>query len=443
MEKFWDIFKEITQIPHCSGKAEKLQQFIRNWGKQYGYSVKGDKAGNIIAYHPEATMTLQAHYDMVCMGEAPTINVIQKQGKMMATESSLGADNGIGVALMLEAMQEGLAVDCLFTADEEIGLIGAHALELEIKTSAVLNLDSEEDESVYIGCAGGLDMIATLPLQRKFIKDAKYVRYSIDNLPGGHSGIDIDKKIPNANIELAKKMGNYEMRLVDVKGGERRNSIAKSAEAVFILEGEVPAEFEELQESEYTHYYENSEAVINGLANMPHGVKKENKQFGIPHSSLNFATMKIEDHKLIVNLSLRSMDQYGMDVLEGQTKHYLESLGYSVKTEGYYAPWIADKSAFAQRLADRVEAVEGFVEFKAIHAGLECGVLQRKLPKVDFASIGPNIHHPHSVREYVDMGSVERFREIVHTFIVTEKTFHEEASQPKEQGTRNKRPRRR
>ena len=444
MENFWDIFKQICKIPHCSGQSTEMLSFIRKWAKEYGYVVKTDKASNIICYHDEATMTLQSHYDMVCMGKAPEIEIEENVSKMWAKDSSLGADNGIGVAMMLMAMKDGLPVDCLFTADEEIGLIGAKALELNIKTDSVLNLDTEEGESVYIGCAGGLDIIATLPLKRKHIKNAVYYEYSVDNLPGGHSGLEIDKKIPNANIELVKFLQKHEIFVTDISGGQRRNAISKSAKALVMFpEGaSVPSSFKEAKSQDHIHYYEDTENLLSALVNMPHGVKKDNTTYNIPHNSINFAQMRIEDHHLIVTLSLRSMDGVGMNHLLQQTRAYLDSFGFTIKEENEYPAWIPEKSDFSRRLADVVEEVEGFVEFKAIHAGLECAVLKRKASKLDFASIGPNITGAHTTKETVDKGSTERFKEIVYKFIEAEQAFvleeAEKEANKEYKGTREK-----
>lgn len=441
MENFWDIFKQICKIPHCSGQTAEMTAFIRKWAKHHGYTVKTDKASNLICYHDEATLTLQSHYDMVCLGKAPEIELVDKMNKISAVDSTLGADNGIGVALMLLAMQDKLPVDCLFTADEEIGLIGAKALELTIKTDFVLNLDTEEDESVYIGCAGGVDMIATLPLKRIHIKDAKYYECSIENLPGGHSGLNIAETIPNANIELAKFLQKHDIKLTDIHGGQRRNSISKSAKALFIAQegAKLPEQFKEAKRQDHIHYYGDTEAILSALVNMPHGVKKENTIYNIPHNSVNFAMMKVEDHKLIVTLSLRSMDGVGMTQLVEQSRSYFDNFGFTIREENEYPAWIPEKSEFSQRLADVVEEVEGFVEFKAIHAGLECAVLKRKAPKLHFASIGPNITGAHTTRETVDKSSVERFKEIVYKFIESEKAFSEEEAEDKVyQGTREK-----
>lgn len=453
MEIFWDIFKQICNIPHCSAQTMEMETFIRKWAESYGYAVKSDKAGNVICYHDEATFTLQSHYDMVCLGEALNLELIEKMRMLCAKDSTLGADSAVGVSLMLLAMQDKKPVDCLFTADAEIGLAGVKALDLNIKTQHVLNLNAHEGETVYVACAGGVDLIGTLELKRVHIEGAKYYECSIDKLPGGHSGLDIDKNIPNANLEIVKLLEKSDIKLVDISGGQKRNTISKSAKALFIInEGShVPSQFKEAEKQNHTHYYADTENILLALVNMPHGVKKDNNIYNIPHKSVNFAQMKIVDHKLIVELSLRAMDGVGMIQLEEQTRSYLDNFKFKIKEENVYPAWISEKSEFAQRLSYAVEEVEGFVEFKAVHGGLECAVLKRKAPKLELASIGANISGPHTTRESVDMGSVERFIEIVYKFIDSEAAFVIEEAEAKknavykgtrEKGTKNKKNRR-
>jgi dipeptidase D len=390
---------------------------------------------------------------MACLGEAPDLELVEKMGKLSAKDSTLGADSSIGVAMMLLAMQDKKPVDCLFTADEQSGLIGVQALDLNIKTKNVLNLNAQESESVYIACAGGIHLKGTLELKRLKIEGAKFYECSIDNLPGGHSGLEIDKNIPNANLEIVKLLAKSDIKLVDISGGQLRNTISKSAKALFIIEegSHVPSQFKEAKNQDHTHYYADTEKILSALANMPHGVKKDHSIYSIPHNSVNFAQMQIEDDKLIVNLSLRSMDGIGMMQLEEQTRSSLNNFRFKIREENVYPAWIVEKSEFAQRLSHGVEEVEGFVEFKGMHAGLECAVLKRKAPKLEIASIGANITGSNTTRESVDMRSVERFKEIVYTFIDSEAAFViEEAEYQKnkpyqgtrEKGTKNKKNRR-
>ncbi len=444
METFWNIFREICKIPRCSGHTTEMESFIRKWVKPYGYVTKSDKAGNIICYHDDSTMTLQSHYDMTCLGEAPNLELIEKMGKIFAKDSNLGADSSIAVSLMLLIMQDKKPVDCLFTVDKEIGLKGIKALELTIKTKYVLNLNAQESEAVYIACAGGVDLIGTLKLKRLKSEGAKYYECSIDKLLGGHSGLDIDKNIPNANIEIVKLLQKSNIKLADISGGQTRSTISKSAKALFIVEegSHVPKQFKEVLDQEHTHYYENTQKILSALVNMPHGVKKDNNIYNIPHSSVNFAKMKIEDDKLIVELSLLSMDGVGIIQLEEQTSSHLQNFKFKVKDENIYPAWIVEKSEFAKRVSYAVEEVEGFVEVKGLHAGLECALLKQKASKLEFASIGANITGSNTSKESVNMGSVERFKEIVYKFIDSEAAYViEEAEALKNkpyQGTRKK-----
>lgn len=418
MDNFWQIFKEICTVPRCSGNAKAMETYIGVWAKKYGYKVQTDKSGNVFCTHAQAKLTLQAHYDMVCLGNAPDIKLHVQSGKMSAVNSTLGADNGIGVALMLEAMQMGLPVDMLFTADEEIGLKGAMQLEHRIKTPYVLNLDSEESEAVFIGCAGGVTIKAMLPLVPRYVDNISLYEVSVDHLPGGHSGLDIDKNIPNALLELAKRVQRMDAKLSTFEGGERRNTIAVACKArVAWPSGDAPQSLVPVEIQSKGFYYENSDKLLSALVGMPHGVKKHNKEYNIPNSSVNFAKAAIIDHVLHMELSLRSFDPYGMNVLVDKTQNYLTSIGCSVKLEGEYAPWMPQKSNFSQMVFDSVEKIEGFCAFKAIHAGLECGVLQHKAPKLEFASIGPDITGAHTTKESVDIGSCERFRAIVHDLV--------------------------
>lgn len=200
--KIEEIFEKITNLPHCSGDTSKLREYIKGVANECGYSVHVDRAGNVAAYGSNSDITLQSHYDMVCIGRAPEIEIVVEEGWMRAEESSLGADNGMGVAIMLWLMQQNAPADFLFTNDEEIGLVGAANLELKIRTPYLLNLDSEEVGKVYIGCAGGEDIYLKKGTEY-FVPETAGERYMIHaNAPGGHSGVNIAENIPNAITEI-------------------------------------------------------------------------------------------------------------------------------------------------------------------------------------------------------------------------------------------------
>jgi dipeptidase D len=323
---------------------------------------------------------------MVCVGKAPNIEIIDEGGYLRAKESSLGADNGIGVAIMLALLEREDNIECLFTNDEEIGLVGAFGLELEIESPYLLNLDSE-DESIYIGCAGGVDAVYKYPAKKE-IKRGFVGEVEIKNLPGGHSGVDIHKNIPNAIKELLKGVNE----LVEIRGGERRNSIATTAKAKVFYESKFGSEVE-VFEKEFVEF----------LKSLPHGVLEFDFEFDVVSKSVNFAI--VENERVV--LSLRANSNKKLNEL----KEYIKSFG-DFDFEGEYPAWKPEVS----RLAEILKEISGF-EYKVIHAGLECGVLSEKLKNVSIASIGPVIENPHSVQERVKKESVVKIINIINELL--------------------------
>ncbi len=371
------IFEKITKIPHCSGQTEELREFIADWCENFGYEVVADEAGNILATCENPKICLQSHYDMVCVGNAPDIEIKEKDGWLMAKDSSLGADNGIGVAIMLYLLSKKEPVEALFTNDEEIGLIGAFNLELKIKSKYLLNLDSE-DENIYIGSAGGVDVKIKYPKSLKKTYGTKG-EITINNLPGGHSGVDIDKNIPNAIIELLKRVQNTAF----IKGGERRNSIPVNAVSYEIFDGDEEIEI----------YDEN---YISFLRELPHGVLEYDFTYKVPSKSVNFALVEGFETVLSARANSNEKLQELKEFILGRTK------GADVEFEGEYPAWAPEENTLVKKL----QKITG-KELKVIHAGLECGILKNKLA-VEVASFGPVIENPHSIREKVNINSVKR-----------------------------------
>ena len=388
MQEVLEIFKSITKIPHCSGDTGKLREFIKSYAKNQGFEVFEDKAGNILAKKEKPILALQSHIDMVCVGEAPNIEIIEEGDWIRAKNSSLGADNGIGIAIMLYLMKKYKNIEYLFTNDEEIGLIGAMNLELNLESSYLLNLDSEDDEYIIVGSAGGVDVKVTYPLKKEKIKGVKG-KVTIDNLPGGHSGVDIDKNIPNAIIELIKKVNN----LAFIKGGERRNSIPVRAEAIEIFDGNDEIE---VFDKKYLEF----------LRKLPHGVLEFDFEFKIPSKSINFALIENEN----IVFSLRAKDKEKLNELKEYIKE--KTAGCKVEFEGEYPAWKAEINEFT-KLVEKVTNAKVI----AIHAGLECGVLKEKFPHIKIVSYGPKIENPHSVRERVKISSIKKVVENVEKII--------------------------
>ncbi len=400
-------FRKLCDIPHCSYEAEAMKVYLVASSAEYGYKVSVDEAGNILAKKEGAKVTLQAHYDMVCIGVEFPLVLQESEGWLSATDSTLGADNGMGMAMMLSLMESGAEVDCLFTAEEEVGLIGARGLELDLSTPYLLNLDSEEEGIVTIGCAGGVDIIATKKLQRQK-KRLHLYEYHVSGLAGGHSGVDIDKEIPNAISLLFKKLCDTESFIVEVNGGERRNSIPKKADIVFGLEEETlidGAQYLGLKEAEVM---DKSCEVIAMLAGFESGVRDLNSELNIVETSINLALIESSNDALRVQLSGRSMAKEALVALEKETSVYFEKEGFDVEAEGFYSPWRPEKNDFSNVVLSETKKIFENAAYGAIHAGLECGIIKEKYAEILMASIGPNILYPHSNREKVELASVER-----------------------------------
>jgi dipeptidase D len=412
-----DIFKTLCGIAHCSGECEAMRGYLESYGRRCGYAVSTDHAGNILCETEGASVTLQAHYDMVCIGNAPQFEIVEKEGWLQAENSTLGADNGIGMAMMLALMEQGAVADFIFTADEEIGLVGARNLEVMPKAPFLLNLDSEEEGVVTIGCAGGVDIEARLRVERER-KELYCCEVQISGLPGGHSGVDIDRNIPNAIKELAAILASKEdIELVDFQGGERRNAIPKHSVAVIASENPITIEGAKQTGRKKVEVIRNGEAVITMLDRFVHGVKDYDDALGIVRTSINLAQVYSNNREITVHLSARSMQKARLEALERETMDYFAAYGCKVSANGFYAPWNPEKTMFSRKVLNVTRTLYPGASFGAIHAGLECGIIKAKFPGIEMASIGPTILYPHSTRERVEIASVLAVYEIVRKII--------------------------
>jgi dipeptidase D len=334
MSQIIKYFQTLTQIPHCSKEAKKLLDFLVNFAKCRGYNVEVDELENIFISKGTPTLSLQAHYDMVCMGRAPKIETYIKDGWMRAKESSLGADNGMAIAMMMQLMDEGRELEFLLTSDEEIGLIGANGVAFEIKSRYMLNLDSEDEAEVYIGCAGGVDIIATI--EDSYIEgEGECYEVAVKGLVGGHSGVDIDKGI----VSAIKELGNYLYaqnitQLATIYGGERRNSIAANAVAVVYatkpLESSKMVKVRKLTEKPLV--LADSTKIIELIHRFKHGVRAENSQFNIPDISINLAIITTDEKGgLTIETSARAMSAEGLEEISKETVALFEEYGFGIK----------------------------------------------------------------------------------------------------------------
>lgn len=416
---------EISAIPRCSYHAGQMKDYIKAFALRLGYEVFEDSYGNVLCRKGEPKICLQAHYDMVCIGETDTIELVREHNILKAKNSTLGADNGMGMALMFQAMEENENLECLFTADEEVGLIGASHFEMQLKASRLLNLDSEEEGEVCIGCAGGVDVIATLDLQYEPLKsnDVLYEISAVD-FPGGHSGVDIDKNIPSAIKVLARELARHpHVKLVFIEGGERRNSIPKSAIAI-VASSEPIALYDERLHVKHASSTKTRESLVNSakiiktLDAFAQGVREWNKDLGIPSVSINLGVLSYKDNVLRIDCAARAMDDDDLKQLAGESISFFEVAGFNAREEGFHAAWKPEIGAFSARVKMVMEKVYKEVPYKAIHAGLECGVLiASQKHAIEAVSIGPTIRYPHSLREECDLDSVEKISHILREII--------------------------
>lgn len=424
VEKVLEHFKIITTIPRCSHCAEQMKAYITAFALAQHFSVQEDEYGNILCQKGNPTICLQAHYDMVCIGDTSKIELVQEKNILKAKNSTLGADNGMGMAIMFACMEEYEDLECLFTSDEEVGLIGASGFKMPLASSCLLNLDSEEEGEICIGCAGGVDVIATLKLDFLPLSNAeKIYEISACDFLGGHSGVDIDKKIPSAIKVLARELGKHDVKLISIKGGERRNSIPKSAtalvaskEAIKIFDKTLHVKI--VEELTCKEFIAQSDMIIQTLNAFAQGVREWDTPLGVPFMSINLGVLSEENGVLRIDCAARAMDDESLDILCDETLCFFKALGFTAKSEGRHGAWTPHIGSFAKKVQEIMQKEYQEVPFQAIHAGLECGVLiANQDKKIEAISIGPTIVYPHSLREECDLDSVGRMAKIVKEII--------------------------
>ena len=424
-----ELFKEITKIPRCSGTHQPFISFIQNFAKTNDYICELDKANNILCYkaNRESKICLQSHYDIVCLVDGKVPEIIEKDGYLMAKDSTLGADNGMGCSYMLALMEEGYDCELLFTCDEEIGLIGANDIELELHSPYMLNLDSEAQGEICIGCAGGVDIFAKTSKNEYISNDDEKILYeiTIDNLDGGHSGVDIDKNIPNALKLIAQTIKECDADLLDLNGGERINSIPKRAKAIIAVPKNLVPQSStnnmkiEKVESQTQHYKKLDENIINFIYSFANGVRGFDKEIDVVLTSINLAIVKNNIDNVEISLSARSMDNDELEIIKNETVSFLEMLGFEVSTDGKYPAWKPTQSEFTQKVLDVYKKSIDDAQLHAIHAGLECAIFKEKYPNMQICSIGPNIYFPHSNREKCEISSAIKLYEITKSIIAS------------------------
>ncbi len=427
-KRAWAEFLEIAKVPRCSFKTDKMREFLIQKLAKSGYEVASDEAGNILAKRGAPKICLQAHYDMVCVGDAcGGVQVEQKDGWAVAKNSSLGADNGAAVAAML--VLEASDIELLFTNDEEVGMIGANALALTPSADFILNLDSEELGEVVVGCAGGADIVVETDLGAVATQMPHWYRISAHGFAGGHSGVDIDKGRANVICEFARWMASVDGVVISANGGEKRNAIPSTLEAIIatpsplngvrkvVLADGARLVIEEYNGGDKTSTIVGSSEVATAIMAFKNGVWQKDASGVL--TSLNLSILTVECGKIRLEMMARANSDEGLNSVIDSVKCEAAKLGASVQISGEYAPWqrsVKDGHKALALLGELFAGVGVNMRVTQIHAGLECGVLKRKT-EIDAISIGPTILNPHSVSERMDLRSFELFCEVVEAFI--------------------------
>ena len=463
-QPLFNYFEKICQIPRPSKKEVKIRQFLLDFAKENGLQSKTDEAGNVLIVKPAAsglenspTVILQTHMDMVCEKNSDKIFDFDKDaieplivdGWVKANGTTLGADCGIGIAAQMAVLTSKEIkhgpIECLITVDEETGLTGAFALKPGFLSGKILlNLDSEDEGEIFIGCAGGIDSLATFKYQKQNIPESSAAfKISVSGLQGGHSGDDIHKNRGNANKILTRflqKASKYtSLKLAEFNGGNLRNAIAREAFAVVVLpesdlvnlandfeqfRTEILFEFEkaepklklELEESEMPGFVIDNETqnrLVNALIACPHGVlEMSSRMEGMVETSTNLASVKfIDDNKIRVTTSQRSEIESRKYFAAEMVEAVFNLAGAEMVHSDGYPGWAPNPDS--EVLKTTVKSYEKLFGVKpvvrSIHAGLECGLFLEKYPNLDMVSFGPTIRGAHSPDERLDIETTQKF----------------------------------
>jgi len=423
-----EIFKKITSIPRCSGTYQPFIDFVREFSSKYDYECYVDNFNNILCKksNSKANLCLQNHYDIVCLIDNCIPKIVEEDGFLRAENSTLGADNGIGCSYMLSLISQGYDLEYLFTSDEEIGLIGANNLELELQSEYMLNIDSEEEGEICIGCAGGVDIFGKNNSKSIIENNENYELYEIEisKLPGGHSGVDIHLNVPNGIKLIAQTIKENDALLLDINGGERINSIPVNVKAI-IASKSYPTKISHENicinkiETKSEHLNIWSSDIVDFIYTFANGVRAFDKELNVVLNSINLAKIKTNIDSIDIELSARSMDNKELDLIKKETTTLLEHFGFTVESNGKYSAWKPDINEFTNNILEIYKKYDKTASLEAIHAGLECAIFKKKFPNMKIASVGPNIFNPHSNRERVEIKSVETLSKIVKEIVDT------------------------
>ena len=443
-KKLITFFKELSKVPRNSKKEEKIAEFLCDFAKERNLWYRKDEFNNVlikrkasIGYEDRKTIMFQAHTDMVCEKtkdsthnfDTNPIEIIDEGDILRAKDTTLGADDGIGVAYLLLLLDDKdiklPAIECLFTTQEEIGMNGARAFDYsDINASYLINLDGEEENTAIVGCAGGVSITYSKAVNLQKCKDKAY-KLEISGLYGGHSGVDIDKGRANSNLLVALLLEKIsDIKIVSFNGGSKDNAIANRSEIVFLSNLNVKSIIDKnlsgvtfkkedknveinvsiLDDTEY-NYISNGESLkfLSLIRGLRQNVIEYSKDIeGLVETSGNIGVVNIQNGKISIVESLRSSVDEKRDEIKEYNNNLANSLEYEIKEEGEYPGWKYNKNSKLEKIyiqAYKKYHNENDPIMCAIHAGVECGMIYEKLPHLDMISLGPDVKDVHTVNE--------------------------------------------
>jgi dipeptidase D len=451
----WRHFATLCSIPRPSKHEDALRKTLADWAAGQGLETLIDGAGNLLIKKPGSpgkedhpAVAMQAHLDMVCQANTGTahdffkdpIRTTLKDGWLLAENTTLGADNGIGVALALASLEDQTLshppLEILLTVDEEAGMSGANGLAPGVlKATRMLNLDTEEWGEFYLGCAGGCDVTVTRDCATEAAPAGwTFRRIDIKGLRGGHSGVDIHLGRGNANKLLVRLLRGLTeaglVRLASFSGGTARNALPREAWAVVAGGGDLDsrlAEFQALIADELSDRetgisvtaspadaakvltVDEQRRLLFALNAAPHGVKRMSVAVtGVVETSNNVGVMSLQNGVFTANLMVRSLRDSGTNMLADEIESLFRLADCKVERSGGYPGWTPNPSSQLLALCQDVYAKEfgGKAAIQVIHAGLECGIIGAKYPGLDIVSFGPTIRGAHAPGEHVEVETV-------------------------------------
>ncbi len=463
-KEVFKYFEEMSAIPRGSGNMNGIADYCMAFAEKHSLKAVRDDANNVIIYKPATLgyensdpVMLQGHLDMVCQKTAESDIDFLKDGLKLyiegdflkAKNTTLGADNGIAVAIVMSILADNTLshppIEAVFTTDEEIGMIGALHLDAKhLSGKKMINLDSEELGTVTVSCAGGSDFRASLRFSQNKVT-ATAVSITVKGLKGGHSGICIDKGRVNSNI-LAGRLLNFlnknaEFELMSINGGDKANAIPlcteimlccnnaedlvqKAEEYLRVIKSEIAFrepdfcyEIEILSEGEYSHIETKiKNDLICALLCSPNGVMEMSAEIkGLVETSLNLGVLETRENEIYMVFALRSNKKSAMKFLEERLFAFFSRLNANIETGGHYPPWEFNSNSTLQTIYKEVFKEQFGKESKveAIHAGLECGVFADKIEGFDCIAIGAEMYDIHTVNERLSISSTEALYKLV------------------------------